>query len=147
MAKTQAESIHAALWDWFAGCASITRLFFNFSGTDDGDTVIATSGDMLLEDYISGMQRRRYAFDLIRYLPATFTENDPGNVDMMEDIDSIVQWVQRQNDAGRLPQFPDGCAAESIEVLDDRTGYVAATDQNRAKYMIPFAIEYMKLKG
>lgn len=147
MAKAHAESIHAALWDWFAGCASITRLFFNFSGTDDGDTVIATSGDMLLEDYISGMQRRRYAFDLIRYLPATFTENDPGNVDMMEDIDSIVQWVQQQNDAGNLPQFPDGCAAESIEVLDDRTGYVAATDQNRAKYMIPFAIEYMKLKG
>ena len=147
MAKTQAESIHAALWEWFAGCASITRLFFNFSSTDDGDTVIATSGDMLLEDYISGMQRRRYAFDLIRCLPAAFTENDPGNVDMMEDIDSIVQWVQQQNDAGNLPQFPDGCAAESIEVLDDRTGYVAATDQNRAKYMIPFAIEYMKLKG
>lgn len=147
MANLQAESIHAALWEWFAGCASITRLFFNFSGTDDGDTVIATSGDMLLEDYISGMQRRRYAFDLIRYLSATFTENDPGNVDMMEDIDSIVQWVQQQNDAGNLPQFPDGCVAESIEVLDDRTGYVAATDQNRAKYMIPFAIEYMKLKG
>lgn len=147
MANLQAESIHAALWDWFAGCASITRLFFNFSGTDDGDTVIATSGDMLLEDYISGMQRRRYAFDLIRYLPATFTENDPGNVDMMEDIDSIVQWVRQQNDAGNLPQFPDGCVAESIEVLDDRTGYVAATDQNMAKYMIPFAIEYMKLKG
>ena len=147
MAKTQAESIHAALWDWFAGCAPITRLFSHFRGADAGDTVIATSGDMLLEDYISGMQRRRYAFDLIRYLPATFTENDPGNVDMMEDIDSIVQWVQQQNDAGNLPQFPDGCAAESIEVLDDRTGYVAATDQNRAKYMIPFAIEYMKLKG
>lgn len=147
MAKLQAESIHAALWDWFAGCASITRLFFNFSGTDDGDTAIATSGDMLLEDYISGMQRRRYAFDLIRYLPATFAENDPGNVDMMEDIDSIVQWVQQQNNAGNLPQFPDGYVAESIEVLDDRTGYVAATDQNRAKYMVPFAIEYMKLKG
>lgn len=147
MAKLQAESIHASLWDWFAGCASITRLFFNFSGTDDGDTAIATSGDMLLEDYISGMQRRRYAFDLIRYLPATFAENDPGNVDMMEDIDSIVQWVQQQNNAGNLPQFPDGYAAESIEVLDDRTGYVAATDQNRAKYMVPFAIEYMKLKG
>lgn len=147
MAKLQAESIHAALWDWFAGCASITRLFFNFSGTDDGDTAIATSGDMLLEDYISGMQRRRYAFDLIRYLPATFAENDPGNVDMMEDIDSIVQWVQQQNNAGNLPQFPDGYVAESIEVLDDRTGYVAATDQNKAKYMVPFAIEYMKLKG
>lgn len=142
--KIQPESIHAALWKWFMGCASITRLFFNFSGTEDGDTAIATSGDMLLEDYISGNQLRRYAFDLIRYLPATFAENDTGNVDMMEDIDSIVRWVQEQNDAGNFPQFPDGCTVESIEVLDDRTGYVAATDQNMAKYMIPFAIEYMQ---
>ena len=140
-------SIHSALWEWLAGCATITKLFFNFSGQEDGDTAIATAGDTLLDDYIDGSQRRRYAFELIRYLPASFAANDDSNVLMMEDVDGIVAWVQQQNDAGNLPQFPDGYAAESIEVLDDRTGYVAATDQNRAKYMVPFAIEYMKLKG
>ena len=145
--KIQPESIHAALWEWFMGCASITRLFFNFSGTDDGDTAIATSGDALIAEYIDGSQRRQYAFNLVRYLPFTEAENDAGNVAMMEDVDSIVRWVQEQNDAGNFPQFPDCCTVESIEVLDDRTGYVAATDQNMAKYMIPFAIEYMEMKG
>lgn len=137
-------SIHAALWAWFAQCASITRLFFNFSGTDDGDTAIATSGETVLEDYIDGSQRRRYAFELIRYLPATFDPNDPGNVTMMEDIDRIAEWVEHQNANGNLPEFPAGCTVERVSVLEDSTGYVAATDQNMAKYMIPFAIDYMK---
>ena len=137
-------SIHAALWEWFAQCASITRLFFNFSGTDDGDTAIATSGETVLDDYIDGSQRRRYAFELIRYLPATFDPNDPGNVTMMEDVDRIVEWVEQQNTAGNFPEFPSGSYVERVSVLDDSTGYVAATDQNMAKYMIPFAIDYMK---
>ena len=137
-------SIHAALWEWFAQGASITRLFFNFSGTDDGDTAIATSGETVLDDYIDGSQRRRYAFELIRYLPATFDPNDPGNVTMMEDVDRIVEWVEQQNTAGNFPEFPTGSYVERVSVLDDSTGYVAATDQNMAKYMIPFAIDYMK---
>ena len=45
-------SIHLALWEWFAQCAAITKLFFNFSGTEDADTVISTSGDVVMESYI-----------------------------------------------------------------------------------------------
>jgi excinuclease UvrABC helicase subunit UvrB len=48
-------SIHQALWEWFAQCAAITKLFFNFSGTDDTDTVISTSGDVVLTNYLDGM--------------------------------------------------------------------------------------------
>lgn len=137
-------SIHAALWEWFSSCALITRLFFNFSDSESESTAIATAGDTVLEEFIDGSQRRRYAFELIRYLPATFSPNDPGNVDMMEDVEKIVDWVQRQNDDGNFPSLPKGYAAESVTVLEDSAGYVAAQDQNRAKYMIPFAIDYMK---
>lgn len=138
------ESIHAALWEWFARCAEITRLFFNFSGENDGDTAIATSGDTLIEEFIGGMQRRRYAFELIRFLPLTTEANDPGNVEMMDDVERVIHWVRTQNEAGSFPRFPEGCAVESIDVLETSTGYVAATDESMAKYMIPFAIEYMK---
>ena len=137
-------SIHSALWEWLAGCATITKLFFNFSGQEDGDTAIATAGDTLLEDYIDGSQRRRYAFELIRYLPASFTANDDSNVLMMEDVDGIVAWVQQQNDDGAFPTFPAGYIVESVGVLEEGAGYVAAQDQNVAKYMIPFAIDYLK---
>lgn len=137
-------SIHIALWEWIVQCASITKLFFNFSGTEDSDTAIATAGDTLLEEYIDGGQRRRYSFELIRYLPATFEPNDPGNIEMLEDVEAIIAWVREQADAGNLPVFPDGCTAEEIVVLDEYAGYAAAQDENMAKYMIPFAIDYRK---
>lgn len=140
----KATSIHEALWEWFLQCAKITKLYFNFSGTDDGDTAIATSGDSMIDEYIDGSQRRRYSFDLVRYLPFTDVENDAGNVEMMEDVDAIIQWVEEQNAAGNLPELPNSCAAESVRVLDEYAGYVAAQDDSRAKYMIPFAIEYLK---
>ena len=140
----KATSTHDALWRWFVGCASITKLYFNFSGAADGDTAITTSGDTLTEEYIDGSQRRQYAFDLVRYLPFTEVENDAGNVAMMEDVDAIINWAEEQNAAGNLPELPDGYAAESVRVLDEYAGYVAAQDESRAKYMIPFAIDYIK---
>ena len=140
----KATSIHDALWEWFLQCAKITKLYFNFSGTDDGDTAIATSGDTLIAEYIDGSQRRQYAFDLVRYLPFTEAENDAGNVAMLEDVEAISHWVEEQNDAGNLPEFPNSCTAESVHVLDEYAGYVAAQDESRAKYMIPFAIDYIK---
>ena len=137
-------SIHFALWEWFAQCAAITKLFFNFSGTEDTDTVISTSGDVVLESYIDGSQRRRYSFELIRYLPATFEANDPGNIAMLEDVETIIEWIGDQVAAGNLPAFPEGYAAEGISVLDEYAGFVAAQDGNKAKYMIPIAIDYTK---
>lgn len=137
-------SIHDALWEWFSQCASITKLFFNFSGEDDGDTAIATAGDTLIEEYIDKSQRRQYSFELARFLPITFAENDPGNVAMMEDVEAIAAWVKEQCAADNYPVFPDGCTVEDVKILDSAMGYVAAQDENIAKYMIPFAIEYMK---
>lgn len=138
------ESMHAALWEWFSGCPAIARLFFNFSGADDGDTVISPSGDTLLEEYINGSQRRRYAFELIRFLPAAFDANDPSNVEMMDDVESIIEWVRQQNDDGAFPAFSGGRTVESVGVLEESAGYVAAQNEEKAKYMIPFAIDYMK---
>ena len=84
------DSIHAALWEWFMQCSAITKLFFNFSTAKDTDTVIATAGDSVLEEYIDGSQRRRYAFELSRYCPITFIQNDTGNIEMLEDAQGCL---------------------------------------------------------
>lgn len=138
------KGIHLALWEWFAQCAAITKLFFNFSGTSDSDTAIATSGDIALETYIDGSQKRRYSFELIRYLPVTFEANDTGNIEMLEDVEAIIEWAREQAAAGNLPALPDGCTAEDVSVLDDYAGYTVSQDENIAKYMIPFAMDYQK---
>jgi hypothetical protein len=98
----------------------------------------------MLDEYIDGSQHRRYSFELSRYCPITFIQNDPGNIDMLEDAQAIARWVEEQNDAGNLPELPDGCTAESVIVLDEYAGYKTALDTNTAKYMIPFALDYMK---
>lgn len=141
------DSIHAALWEWFLQCSAITKLFFNFSTAKNADTVITTAGDSVLEEYIDGSQRRRYAFELSRFCPISFTKNDPGNVDMLEDAQAIAAWVEQQNDAGNLPALPNGCIVESVVLLDEYAGYVTAQNENTARYMIPFALDYTKSKG
>ena len=141
------DSIHAALWEWFLQCSAITKLFFNFSTATNADTVITTAGDSVLEEYIDGSQRRRYAFELSRFCPISFTKNDPGNVDMLEDAQAIAAWVEQQNEAGNLPALPNGCIVESVVLLDEYAGYVTAQNENTARYMIPFALDYTKSKG
>ena len=138
------KSIHRALWEWFLPCASIAKLFFSFASAEDGATAIAPAGDTLTEEYIDGSQRRRYAFELARYLPATEAPNDDGNVDMMEDVEKIIRWVEDQDMDGNRPALPEGYAAERVIALDTSAGYAAAQDGSLAKYTIPFAIDYIK---
>lgn len=138
------ESIHAALWEWFAQCQTITRRFFNFSSANDEDTVIATAGDTLLEEYIDGSQRRRYAFEISHFCPITFEQNSTGNIDMLEEAQAVAHWVNEQTADGNLPQLPAGYTAESIDVLDEYAGYATAVNVNIAKYMIPMAMTYTK---
>ena len=139
-----ASSIHDAIWEWFLGCAQVTKLFFNFSEAEDEATVISTSGDTVLESYIDGSQMRRYAFDLIRFLPASFEENDESNITMMEDVDVITEWVQQQAYDGNFPELPSGYTVDDVIILYTESGYVAAQDQTLAKYMIPLAVDYIK---
>lgn len=139
-----AKSIHDALWEWMQRCEGIARLFFNFSSAESGDTVIGTAGDTITEEYIDGSQLRRYSFELIRYLPYTTKENDDGNIAMLDEVESIAEWIRAQNEAGELPELPPGYSAESVTVLENYMGYVAAQGEDRAKYMMPIAMDYMK---
>lgn len=138
------DSIPAGLWAWFQSCTQITRLFFNFSDDQSESTAISPSGDTLLEDYIDGSQRRQYAFEVVRFLPASEQPNDPGNVEMMEDVERLVEWVREQDAAGEYPEMPDGCFAEGVQTLETSTGYVAMQSEGKAKYMLPFALTYIK---
>lgn len=141
------KSIHSALWEWFGQCPAATKRFFNFGMAEDSSTILATAGDTLLDDYIDGSQRRRYAFELNWIGPFTTEENDPGNIEIMEDVQEIISWVEEQISAGNLPRLPANCVLDGMEVLDEYAGYATALDNNTAKYMIPMAIDYIKTKG
>mgnify|MGYP004732140501 FL=1 len=140
MAET-AKSRHDAVRDWLLQCPSIPKLGFNFAEAADEATYIVPA-DTLLRSYIDGAQERTYAFQLVRFLPIDFETAD--NIDMQEEMDALADWVSEQNDAGNLPVFPKGCIVQEVEVLDTEAPYATPVDENLAKYMIPFAVNYLK---
>lgn len=136
-----AKSRHDAVRDWLLQCPSIPKLGFNFAVAKDESTYIVPT-DTLLRSYIDGTQERTYSFQLVRFLPVDF--DNAGNINMQEEMDALADWVTEQNDAGNLPAFPGGCVVQDVEVLDTEAPYVTPMDENLAKYMIPFAVNYLK---
>lgn len=137
------ESIHEAVMNWLRTCPHISGLCFNFGPFQDGATVVIPT-DSLREEYAGGAQERRYAFELTRCLPASFDPDDPGNVAMQAEMENISAWIAEQDRLKNYPAFPDGCIVGGVLPLDVSASYVAAQDENLAKYMMPFAIDYLK---
>ena len=65
-------------------------------------------------------------------------------LDAVTEFEQIHAWIQQQNDAGNLPEFPEGETPHEIFVLPNESGYAVAQDLSSAKYMLQFQIEYMK---
>ena len=100
--------------------------------------------DTLIQEYIDGRQLRRYAVELIRFRPITFDANDTGNIDMLEQIDDIIAWLQVQEAEENYPELPEGMRVAAVRVLETEAGYAIANDGIMAKYMLPFTIEYFR---
>ena len=135
-------SKHDAVRDWLLTCPSLTKLGFLFGRAESGGAVIIPS-DTQLAAYVDGSELRRYAFELAIYLPASYRFGE-GNVAQQEIVDGVAEWVAAQNAAGNLPAFPTGCQPIEARVLESEAPYIAAQDENVAKYVIPFAIDYYK---
>lgn len=137
-----ATSKHDAVRDWLLTCPSLTKLGFLFGKAEIGGAIIIPS-DTQLSAYINGSEQRQYAFELAIYLPASYMAGD-GNIQQQEIVDGVAEWVSAQNSAGNLPAFPTGCQPIEARVLESEAPYIAAQDENVAKYVIPFAIDYYK---
>jgi len=138
---------HEAVWEWLLGCPYIKDLYFNFSQSNNGDTMLApltAYNDTVILEFITGLSIRQYDFAIVRFEALTTEPNNEQNIEILIDVEAIATWVEAQIAANNFPEFPTGCKIQSIEALPSNVGYVAATNQNAAKYMLQFRIEYMK---
>ena len=133
-------SKHDAVRQWLLECPSLPKLGFLFGRAEAGGAVIVPR-DTLVSSYIDGSEERRYAFDLAIYCDASYLFGD-GNISQQELVDGVAEWVSQQVVDGNLPQFPDGCEVNDARVLETEAPYIAAQDENVAKYIVPFAIDY-----
>lgn len=138
-----AKSKHDAVWDWLLTCPHIRDLFFNHMQTDDGDTSLIPS-DEVVKEYLDGSSKRHYNATLARVQMISFEPNDRANIEQLVDFEQLETWLDDQNAARNYPVFPDGSSVEEIRVLPSASGYMVAQDMRSCKYQLQFQIVYIK---
>lgn len=137
---------HQAMIDYMEQCAEVADLFFNFSTSENGDTVIApTASDYVVQEYIDKSALKWYDFSIIQFQPLSTEPNDDTNTAVIFDVETVMQWIIDQEDAENYPDFGDKCEVQEISVLQDMPT-TAGIDQQGAKYMFSCRVEYLERK-
>ena len=134
-----------AVWQWLYGNENISSMFFNFSTTDENDTVIAPIvSDYAVKKYVDGTSVRQYDFAVIQYRKYNSeVPNVTENVETIFDVEKAMAWIEEQNRNRNFPEFPDGCVITKVENLQDMPE-VAGINETNAKYMFSCRISYVE---
>ena len=141
---SEADNKNDAVWKWLFQNEQIKRLYFNFSDTENGNVVIATTaGNNALKTYVDGSKLKAYDFSLIQYLPLnTVDVNSNENAEIMFDAEQLMGWVEEQNKIRNFPYFPNNSVTK-VENLHNMPN-VAGMDDTKAKYLFGVRITYLE---
>lgn len=127
-------------------------LFFNFGTIEDGATQATISSDerTLNKSFIDGSILKRYTFILdnfrsVAYNPVVANMSDE-NVDDFTVVQSLLDWINTQNDISIFPDFGEDCIIEKMETLTDKpklVGVDTTLNPPMAVYRIAIQIDYI----
>ena len=145
-----------AIIKYLMQCPTIKNnpVFFNFGEVEDNSKqIVTTSTDKNIErPYIDGSVLKRYTFTIIDYRSViyqalvTIEGYDNENVEDMMDVQSIIDWIDEQNDNYNFPDFGNDCVIEEITALTDipnLNGVDKDSSPNLAKYSIAIRVQYL----
>lgn len=96
--------------------------------------------DPLLKRYVNGDEYRQYQFN--------FGSREYYSMDRIQNIqnssfyEKFADWIDEQNRIGNVPDLPEHCYAEEIEVLSN--GYMFDGSMRNARYQIQLRLLYQK---
>lgn len=145
-----------AIIEYLIQCPAIANnpLFFNFANAKDKSKQIVTlSNDKTLnKPFIDGSVEKRYTFTIVDYQSVSHNAvvkmagitNE--NVADMFSAQSIIDWVNTQNDLRNYPNFGTECVVESIEALTESpsiNGVDTSVTPNLARYSVSIRVNYI----
>ena len=143
-----------AVIEYLVTCPSIVEspLFFNYGEAFDGNSqfnTIATDKRTNVH-FIDGSVKKVFTFTLIWYKQiahrAIIEDEEDENMETVLDIQSVVDWVETQNDNRNFPDFGKNCEIDSIQALTDQPNLNSVDRSSTpalAKYSISIRIEYI----
>ena len=147
-----------AIIDYLNTCPSIANnpQFFNFANAKDGNKQISvkSSDKGRNKPYIDGTVEKRFAFTIYDFRSASFNplviksgfNNE--NVDELNDIQGIIDWVTEQNEMRKFPDFGSKCIIDSIYTTTenpDLAGVDKSVSPQVAVYTITINVDYLDI--
>lgn len=145
-----------AVIDFLLNCPSIegSPLYFNFINAEDNNKEILTFANEtnLDKPYIDGSIQKRYSFTIVDYKSITSSElvkltgyvNE--NVEDLVDTQSIIDWVNEQNELRNFPDFGEDCLIDEMRVTSNEprlNGIDMAKTPALAVYNITIQVDYI----
>ena len=116
---------HNAVITYLQNCPEIAKypLFFNFAEKQDNNQMFVTFADRIeyVQKYIDGSRDMQYTFTMVIYKSVAYNPLVEGmsdeNHDELLDVQSIIDWIDEQNDNYVFPDFGEDCVINSITPL------------------------------
>jgi len=133
-----------AIWEWLQTCTTIGNMFFNFGDAKNDNTGIVTNvSESYIKKFINGDARKKCNFTVLQFKEISTLPNTKDNLDSLNDINEIMEWITTQNTIRNYPNFGDKCTIEKVENLQDAPN-IAGQDLQGAKYMFAVSITYLE---
>lgn len=129
-------------------------LFFNFAeAKNDNKQIVTMANDKSInKGFVDGSVSKRFTFTLIDYRSINYQalvklpnyQNE--NVSEFLDIQSIMDWVNEQNELRNFPDFGNDCVIENMRTATDEpnlNGVDTSVSPSLAKYSMSIIIEYL----
>lgn len=127
-------------------------LFFNFADVESGNNHFITESDKTRHKYIDGSVLKQYTFTIACYkavshiaIMGTEDFNDE-NIENMAIVQSILDWIDAQEDLHNYPDFGEECEIDSIATLTsdpDLDGIDTSVNPPIARYSVGVKIQYI----
>ncbi len=137
------QSIIEGLGDYFLECPLLKDGVFRVDalGSEPVEYSIETGlTSPVLRRYVDGSSVRQYQFN--------FNSREAYSMDRIMAIqnesfyEEFCSWVETQSASGHLPEMPEGCEAQELEVL--APGFLLDASMENAHYQVQLRLQYYK---
>lgn len=122
-------------------------IYFNVTNIEEGSTSLnSMSSPKYLNKFIDGSTEceLNFSIDLIKsYDTGTSTTN----LEAIEECHQLINWCNKQNNLGILPDFGKGFIVNQVDILDNTPELSIDPENMLAKYQILGKVNYLDLKG
>ena len=147
-----------AVINYLITCPNIynSPLYFNFiNASDESNQVVTQATDRYTNrNFIDGSVKKLYTFTIITFksaadIPVVKLDGYPNeNLTDMSDIQSLIDWIQEQDDLHNYPDFGSDCIVDSISTTTDNPSFDGIDDQTSpplAIYSVSIEIQYLDI--